>query len=178
MTSQPPTIGRAPKLVQVGERRYRINPLPPRQALRVTFRVAKLLGGSLASLLSGAGLSLPDVRDEHGDPMVITMDALVGSPLARMALSGHLVAQLASMTPDDIDALVLDLIVGWVDVQLGAAWVPILSAQQIDIEVADQWELLGLARFAFELNMLPTSADDATGDESSADAAPTTQTGT
>lgn len=158
-----PDQGRRPQVVDIGGRRYRVTPLPPRAALRVSFRVAKLLGDSIASLLSGAGLELKGLKGPDGEPMRASLADIITSEKARGALVAKLVEGLADMTPDDLDDLVVELLVGSLheprlECAQGNAWIAVVNEEMLDRSVPDPWALLRLAQANFMASAFPTSA--------------------
>lgn len=158
ITTPAPPRGRTPIVVQAGGRTFRITPLPPRQALRVAFRVVKIVGEPIAELFSGAGLNLGLRNPETDEPMRVTFEVLLHYKVAREALVGRLVQAVADVEADDLTDLIDDLLVRHLEVETAGAFLPLVTAEAIDNEVPDLWALLALVRAAFGASALPTSA--------------------
>lgn len=156
-----PPVGRAPKRVNLDGTLYEVHPLSPRAALRVGFRLVKVVGDPIAGLLSGAGLEVPGFKDDEGNPINLKFAHLLTSARAREALLGQLVSKLADVDPDDLDALVLELLVGQVHQHaMNGVWLPADDADVLDNMIAPHglMGLITLLQNAMVVSLFPTSA--------------------
>lgn len=141
--------------------RIEIEEAPPRVAFKAIARVLRILGPALAGLVSGAGLKLGD--------RLIPWSELVTEGGA-FAVINALMMRLADIDPDEVVTLLEELTIGRTWVHEPGAENPILitTGELLDLYIPDGLAMIGLLRFALEVNARPTSPADATNAGSSA----------
>jgi hypothetical protein len=130
-----------------------ITSLPPRAALRLLGRLARVLGPLLAECFSIGG-----IRDTRGG--VIPWQAIESHPEALDEIMRQAIDHLARLDPDDLGEIAADLLCG--ACKVGPVAIPARTRDGaeavIDEVFPDVWTLIGAVRLALDVNFRPTSA--------------------
>ena len=130
-----------------------ITALPPRAALRLLGRLAKVLGPLLAECFTLGG-----IRDTRGG--VIPWAAIEQYPEALDEVARQAIDHLSRLDPADLVEVAADVLCG--ACKVGPVTIPPRSRDGaeavIDEVFGDVWTLIGAVRLALDVNLRPTSA--------------------
>lgn len=130
-----------------------ISALPPRAALRLLGRLARVLGPLLAECFTLGG-----IRDTRGG--VIPWALIEQHPDALDEIAKQAIEHLSRLDPSDLTEIAADLLCGVSKV--GVVPIPPRSRDGaeavIDEVFPDVWTLIGALRLALDVNLRPTSA--------------------
>jgi hypothetical protein len=146
---------------QVGEIRVTVEEAAPRVAFKVIARVSTMLGPALSGLIANTGI-------EVTPGVVVSWHEIVQGGGAVRVLNA-LLKRLGEIDPDEVSQLLDDLTVG-TTLHVPGAQAPILvtKPEVLDAYMPSGFAMIGLLRFALEVNLRPIWPAAATSDTSSA----------
>lgn len=142
--------------------RVEIEEAPPRVAFKAIARLLRIIGPGLAGLLSGAGIRTPDGG-------IVTWEQVIKGGGA-FDVANALLGRMHAIDPDELLELLDELAVGrtWLHIPGAERPVEVTSAAVLDAFMPSGFALVGLLRFALEVNMRPTLPAASTDGGSSA----------